>query len=393
MGGAIVSSSNSGIKDLYIVNSTFNHNRAQGGGAINVVRNNRVTILDSSFYENEATEHSGGALVVSDSTLIMDNVTMTSNSASYGGGAISSWNTDATITNSIISGNMANSVGGGIYFRGSNLGGHPSSSLTILNSTISNNIGFDSGGAFYIGDASVRISNSNIFDNFAPSSPTIAITPSNLPPINIFELDNNWWGSDLGPTDDVWRYADNFRNWKRTIITWEEIGGGGSYPVSGNGDEGTSSNPWYNPNYGNGNGGSGGIRFGSGTGTTIGSGGIGFGDGFGSGIWFGNGNGYGSHGFIPGSNGSNRGNATVPSGNGTVVWNNVGTMGLTAVLGSSVGGGSVSSGSGSSGRAYELNEEKNSRQVEDSDLLVGLLAVLFIMALVILGYLRNRRSG
>ncbi len=97
--------------------------------------------------------------------------------------------------------------------------------------------------------------------------------------------------------------------------------------------------------------------------------------------------------MIPG----NSGNSPVPGGdtNSTAVWNDVGTIGITAALGYAQAGESGSSGSrgGSSGKAYELDEEKNSRGVEDSDLLMGLIAVLFFMVLIAAGYLRNRRSG
>ncbi|PAV05060.1 hypothetical protein ASJ80_12230 [Methanobacterium bryantii] len=399
MGGAIVSSSLSGIKDILIVNSTFNHNRAQGGGAINVVQNNKLTIRNSSFYENEATVQMGGALCVNHSTLIMDNVTMTSNSAGYGGGAIASWDTNSTITNSNISSNTGD-VGGGIYFSGNNLGGHPSASLTILNSTISNNIGFDQGGAFYLNNANVKMTNSNVFGNFASGNPTIAIQSSNDPLISNIDFDGNWWGSDSGPTDDVWLNANAFRNWRRTINIW--VPNDNSNSDSDNG--GTVSNPWYNPNLGNVNAGLGtgfGLGTGSGLGSGSGSGSGGSGSGSGSG---GSGSGSGSGGsgsgsgggsLIPGGSG---GNSTVPGGNtnSTVAWNDVGTIGLTTALGYTSAGESGSSGKsgGSSGRAYEIeNPEDEKIHSEEQNALWGFFAVLFFIVLLAAGYLRNRKSG
>jgi len=412
MGGAIVSSSNSGIKDFLIVNSTFNHNSAQGGGAINVIQNNNLVIFNSSFYENEGTVQLGGALMISRSTLTMDRVNMTSNSAAYGGGAIAMWYTDATITNSNIIGNMAD-VGGGIYFSGENLGGHPSVTLTILNSTISKNIGFERGGAFSFNNyVNVIVTNSTITDNFASKNPALDVFSGNDPPGYWIDLDDNWWGPD-GPPDDVWRLANLFRNYKREKITYGGIGGG-SDPQPGDG-QGTLPNPWYNPNYGNtGNGLGSGTGFGFGTGFGLGSG-TGFGDGTGSGI-SGSGSGSGTGGTGTGSGGTGTGTGSgggslTPGGHGgnsdgprgdnnsTAVWNDIGASGMVGALGYATVGESGSSGrsGGSSGsnRVYEISEAEKTQNNDNDDywsILAGLIVAILFLVLIATGYLHNRRS-
>lgn len=397
MGGAIVSLSSSTIKDLLIVNSSFTYNSACSGGALDV-RNNMLVILDSYFYENEATLHSGGALDISGGIMILDNVTMVSNSAAYGGGAIASWNTDSTITNSNITGNTGD-VGGGIYFAGSNLGGHPSNSLTILNSTISSNIGFDSGGAFYVNNANVKMSNSNVFDNFASRNPTLAIPSSNDPPVSIIDFNDNWWGTDLGPTDDVWLYATTFRDWKREIISWggSGIGGGsGSNPGSGNGS-GSGSNPWYNPNFGGSHGGSG-NGFGSGTGSGLGFGsgsGTGFGDGSGSGIGSGSGSGSG----IGKGNGANigRGHGSSSSDNFNMNLNSVGNINKggndhSLNPGGKSGGGSAGQSSGG-GKNYEITKDTLNKISKSTPVIFGFIVVVLLLCLFVFGFIKRRKNS
>lgn len=392
---------NGGVIENYgfisVSSSLFKFNNATNGGAI-FSDSPEFNIFNSTFSYNEASE-SGGAISASMDEGTIDRSTFTKNTA-VSGGALWLSGGDIKISKSIISNNTAVYYAG-LYYEGEVVWGHILHQLTIVNCDIENNVAMVRGGAFGFVSANVNITGSNIVNNFAPTYSTVYTTPSY--PSNI-DARGNYWGPN-GPDDSVWNTENIlFRDWLWDRVIW--VDNFNPTPDPGSDDDetdpddnpGSGSGPGWGPGSGSGFGfgtgtgpgliGSGSGTGGSGSGSGSGTGGSGTGSGTG-----GSGTGSGGGGLTPGRSG---GNSATPNGNtnSTVVWNDVGTVGLTAALGyASVGesGGSGSRG-GSSGRAYELNE-KDKTLNEDSNTLTGLLAVLFFMILVIAGYLLNNRRS
>ncbi|OWT33615.1 hypothetical protein BGI41_01525 [Methanobrevibacter sp. 87.7] len=389
-GGSIYFSSNLKTPDnstLEIYNSTINKNTASknGGGIYGNV--NKLTIKSTNITNNEANNN-GGGLSINSLNGIIDSSKITHNIAENGGGISLSGN--ITITNTFISNNTASS-GGAIDYNGEIAYNHLINHVNIYNSTISNNRGLNNGGAFNVENGNIKISNSNIVNNYAPEGSTI-----NAYNKNIIDVDNhNWWGSSKGPDDSVWRTADlSKRDWARTEVIWYKTdddnkpsgnpsgnnphttvpgtlpGGTGAIliPNTGEGTQGTGNGQGQE---GNGNG--------SGTGTGNGNGGTINGQG--------NGNGNGGNGN---SNGQGSGGT---SGNS----HGVGSVGLS---GKSAGGSSSSSssygdssGSISSGlsKAYELSKEKlaNTKKVDPNTLIY---VIILFSILIYIGYRKEKRN-
>ena len=118
----------------------FLNNKAQFGGAIDVIGNNNLTITNSTFSGNQATFEGGAILYASGPgfSLTITNSTFSGNTANTFGGAIVLGNATGTIRASTIVNNTADAdndnigTGGGIFV---SLG----SNLTLLSSIVAGN--------------------------------------------------------------------------------------------------------------------------------------------------------------------------------------------------------------------------------------------------------------
>ena len=116
-----------------------------------------------------ATAGAGGAIYNDRGTLTLTGMTISGNSANVTGGAIANSGDAATaaltISNSTISGNTVNGTGGALHNTGFNGGSAP---LTMSNSTISGNTATGDGGGLYLdGSGAITIVNATITNNRA----------------------------------------------------------------------------------------------------------------------------------------------------------------------------------------------------------------------------------
>lgn len=376
---------------LYIMNSTFKFNNATTdvysggyGGAI-CGKAFYLLVFNSIFFKNEA-QSTGGAINISANKGAIDKSNFTNNTAGNYGGALAI-NGNITITRSIISNNSA-SYGGGISYTGDSSYGHILNQLNIFNSTIESNRGLHYGGAFYFNYANVNIKDSNILNNFAPINSALYGNNNGL-----LDFDGNWWGSNYGPSNDVWNLANKFRDWLTQNSAWEIVTGGGS---GSSGGSGSGGHPGPGTGTGLKPGGSGlGNGWGTGTGSGIGSGsGSGLGDGEGDGI--GNGNGTGSGTGVDSNNGNGKGSN---SKNNDILSGIGGIMNPSDSSSSNPGGksgGGSAGGQGGSGQesiknSYEILED-TINNIKPNDFVYILLAIIGFIALVIIGHRYNKRS-
>lgn len=397
-GGAIVSRAKLGTKNnVEIANSNFTDNLdVWGAGGALSIENANVKISNSRFVSNSIWEGSGGAVYVASSSGVIYNSTFYKNSAAYGGGAIATASSAVDIIACNITDNNAEN-GGAFYISSTVSGTHVVEKTNIYNSTITNNRGFNTGSVIFAVGIDINIKNSNIYDNFAGDDTTLSIQSSNNPPNNKIDVNHNWWGSENGPTDDIWLSAQYFRDWDRHMNTWGVLNpdepekpdqpsksGGGQRPVnpdkavnSGGSTTGTLIN----------NGGSGGnTGSGFGFGTGFGSGyGIGFGKGSGSGQGTGSGT---TTGVSTGTGEGSRGSGSGYAGNYT---NGEGTLGDMGSASTSGAGGSSSSSQSSSdegGKAYEISKDII-EDIEENATYLSILLIIIVLILLIIGYKRK----
>lgn len=391
-GGAIFVNGNLGKPDnstLIISNSSFNRNNASSNGGAVYAKVNELAIRASDFTFNEAGG-SGGGLSISSNRGIIDSSVIGNNTAGTGGGIDASGN--ITITNTFISNNNGQN-GGAVNYNGGTTYGHYTNHINIYNSTISNNRGLDRGGAFQINNAHMTISESNIVNNFAPENPTVHTNNRN----NLFDVDNhNWWGSNSGPDDSVWRTGNlDKRNWAKSEIKWysgqnknnnkpvqpsvnPRNNHGNAHMARGTG---TSLVPNYNPN-GNGNSNPG--QNGNENGNGNGNGGNIKGNG-------GTAN-QGSGGQSSGGNGNGNGNGYGASGQGSVgLSGSVSSGGSPSSGAGDSDGGSSSSGSEDIGKAFELTMKDlaNTKKVDPNTLI---WIILLFAILLYVGYKKEKRN-
>ena len=396
-GGAILSSTNK--KNIVeISNSIFSNNIAiwGQGGAVKI-ENAQTKVSNSIFISNAVKENSGGALYLSSSSGVIENSTFSKNSASYGGGALSFWFSNVDIIGCNISNNNAE-YGGALHVYSTRSGNHIVEKINIYNSTISNNKAFENGAVIYATGINLNMKNSNIYDNFAGNGETLTLQSSNDPPVNNIDVNHNWWGSENGPTDDIWLSAQYFRDWDRHINTWgvltpdepvnptQPSNNGGQRPVNNDravNSEGSTTGSLIN------NGGSGGnTGSGSGFGTGFGSG---YGNGFGKGSGNGQGTGSGTtSGISTGTGEGSRGSGSGYAGNYT---NGEGTLGNLGSAATSGAGGSSSSSQASSDdsssrKSYEITKDIV-EEIEPKSIYLSVILVIIILILLIIGYKRK----
>lgn len=381
---------------LYILNSSFKFNNVTtsvyyGGYGGAIYGNARyLLVYNSVFHKNEAK--TGGAINFSANNGSIEKSNFTNNTAESYGGALAI-NGNITIVYSIISNNSAGYSGGAVYYNGDSSYGHVLNQLNIFNSTIESNFAMHYGGAFYFNYANVNIKDSNILNNFAPVNSVIYGGNNGF-----LDFDNNWWGSNFGPSDDVWNRANKFKNWLFESSGWELIVGGGSSGSNSSGGSGSGSGNHIGPGTGSGlrPGGSGsGSGWGTGTGSGIGSGsGSGLGNGSGNGI--GNGNGTGSGTGVDSNNGkgigSNSTNNNILPGIGSIMDP---SSSSSSNPGGKSGGGSAGGQSGSGEQSiknsYEILED-TINNMKPIDFVYIILAVIGFIVLVIVGHRYNKRS-
>ncbi len=117
-GGAIQSLAGATTR---IIDSTFDNNSAESGGAITVI-GGTTTIIGSTFANNSATTLDGGAIISNGGTTIIDNSTLSGNTAKRHGGGLAVTNGSfAHLFSTTLTQNFANNTfgaagnGGGIY--------------------------------------------------------------------------------------------------------------------------------------------------------------------------------------------------------------------------------------------------------------------------------------
>lgn len=441
-GGAIGTISNYGEystykpkASLYLTNCSFTNNvanstivgnnpnlnsyvyRNYGDGGVIYGTFNKFNLKDSAVRYNKAVIN-GGALSVQANDGRIDGCIITDNRAGNKGGALDISN-NFLITNTIISNNSA-SYGGAISYSSYVYYGHTQNNLNIFNSTISNNLGLEAGGAFYLGSANVVVHNSNLVNNKAPRDATFsAFDKSHL----YVDARYNYWesnGKKGVPDDSLFNLGDkikfkplikSFINWTSVVVPNNPHGngtatpGGNDKPASGP-TVITKTNPiWYTgPQIG-------GHGEGTGSGPLSPGGGI---PGPGSNLGPGGGGQYGPVGGSDYGNGTSQGGKPIsnPGINGSSNANslsqidesnankNLLTVGLTANVASlaSVGGfassdagKSSSSSSSEDVKAYELDEEEVTKQLDNPKTIftfIGLIIILIICLFI--GYKRRK---
>lgn len=157
-GSAILNEYNNKKFDLTVINCSFINNYEQNdGGAIFHANNGALTIINSTFENNEADY--GGAVYVSTGNLKLLNSNFTNNVATYSGGAVYCPCDSMSISGCQFKSNRASkeSTGGAIYSYCAN--------AIISDSTFYNNRA-DFGGAVYSQD-NLKVKNSRFTSNVA----------------------------------------------------------------------------------------------------------------------------------------------------------------------------------------------------------------------------------
>ena len=207
LGGAIF---NDVLGDMYILDSTFDSNAADQGGAI--FNWNILYVSKSNFIDNKAIATSisvGGAICTEYGNVILDDCKFEDNSAYYRGGAVYQYSGTMTVSGACtFKSNKAFFDGGGaIYKEGGDMalsdctfntnaapeGGaiYQKGSSSTLDVTGCNIISNDK--AIYIEDGIATINYNRIFDN---TGYDLDMDP--LATVNV-DADYNWWG-DNNPT-------------------------------------------------------------------------------------------------------------------------------------------------------------------------------------------------
>lgn len=156
-GGGIWVSGVSG--SAVIEGTTFEHNRAQWGGAL-ATRSGTIAVVDGSFRENSATDRGGaiqnefGTVVVTGGTLTGNYVGNSPTSPAGTGGAVHN-NGDMTLVGVTVSNNSA-WFGGGI---------RNDREMTIDSSTVSSNVSADTGGGLSNWGGNLSVTGSTLAGN------------------------------------------------------------------------------------------------------------------------------------------------------------------------------------------------------------------------------------
>lgn len=395
------------------LNSYVYRNYGDGGAIYGTF--DKFTLKDSIVRYNKAVVN-GGALSVQANDGRIDGCIITDNRAGSKGGALDISN-NFLITNTIISNNSA-SYGGAISYGSYVYYGHTQNNLNIFNSTISNNLGLESGGAFYLGSANMVIHNSNIVNNKAPKAESFSVYDSSHLYV---DARYNYWesnGKKGVPDDSPFNLGDKivFKPLVRSIINWaptvvpDKPHGNGTVTPGGNDKPASGptviikTNPiWHTGPQIGGQGKPGGN---TGPGPSGPGGGI---PGPGSNLGPGGGGQYGPNGgpaqggnptSNQGVNGSSNANSLSQIDGGDANENLL-TVGLTANAASSASaGGSSSSDAGESSssssssddvKAYEIDEEDVTKQLDNPKTIftfIGLIIILIICLFI--GYKRRK---
>ena len=179
-GGAIFGA----LREFKVYNTTFENNLAESNGGALCVQSLNSSIEASKFLENTAGER-GGALDLFGNFEIF-NTEIINNSAKYGGA---------------------------VQYKSYTFYERVQNNLDMFNVTVAGNKALKYGGAFNLGITNFAIKNSNIYDNFAPESATLA-GGSNV------DARGNWWGSIDGPDDSIYQYYIKFRTWLGQKVDW-----------------------------------------------------------------------------------------------------------------------------------------------------------------------------
>ncbi len=234
-GGAILNYNSTSILE----NNTFTANTALASGGAIWTGNGTTIMNENKFFYNIAYR-CGGAIYTHDDLFFSSNslfiinmvnsTNINNDNLTYGGGAIGTDRplilTNTTFFNNIAVGDGNNTGrGGAIYIR--------SNETSIIESNFINNTASTSGGAIYT-ESNLTIDNSRIIENegltyntnlvnnggYLNISNSIILNPENgyIALINgTGILNNNWWGSNKNPTENV----KNIRNSSKiTLDTW-----------------------------------------------------------------------------------------------------------------------------------------------------------------------------
>lgn len=161
-GGALV---NFNASDATVVNSTLTNNDAlQGGAILNRGSGATLNLFASVVSGNEAGFSSGGGISnggSSDSGIaFIENSQITGNTSTNDGGGIAT-NGQLTVENSAVDGNEASADGGGIF-----VGSLTNQDVHILGSSVSGNFaGFSGGGLYYTENPSGSFTNNLVVEN------------------------------------------------------------------------------------------------------------------------------------------------------------------------------------------------------------------------------------
>jgi parallel beta-helix repeat protein/predicted outer membrane repeat protein len=205
MGGAIF---NRGTINITGSNFTQNHANFSGGAIENY--GGTLNITDTSFTQNNTNV--GGAINNS-GTLNINSSSFTQNYANFSGGAIGNYGGTLNITDTNFTQNNSY-VGGAITNSGT---------LNINGSNFTQNNASSAGGAIYSDDGILKVTSTNLIQNHADSyGSAIYIyqcditsylhfnrftentgSPAVYLEIGTINAENNWWGSNNGPSGQV----------------------------------------------------------------------------------------------------------------------------------------------------------------------------------------------
>ncbi|MBI2863900.1 MAG: hypothetical protein HYX94_04990 [Chloroflexi bacterium] len=102
-----------------VISSTFSTNTALIGGAIRNFRDGRLTVTNSTFSNNSAS-NDGGA-IRTDGTMAVTNSTITGNYSGNVGGGVTTATGDSQLDNTALQSNSAKETGGGLNHEGGTL--------------------------------------------------------------------------------------------------------------------------------------------------------------------------------------------------------------------------------------------------------------------------------
>lgn len=169
--GVSLAFSNGGDLQFTILNSLFEGNRGDAGGAVAQAGTPNITIENTAFVHNDAINDGNGGWDVG------------------GGGAIRMAEGNLTITNALFEGNTAGSEGGAVY---------TAAQTRITNATFVGNTAGTSGGAILQAGGNTKIHYSTVYDNTASANGGgIAVTAGALNMVANLVVANSGVGSNI----------------------------------------------------------------------------------------------------------------------------------------------------------------------------------------------------